>query len=57
MRHNHRRNTSAAKSPRVKPQPPYHEDISVEYLDAMQRAVDETKPKGFILTPISAPGW
>lgn len=38
-------------------QPPYHTEISSDYLDALQRQVDSTKPEGFKLTPITAPGW
>lgn len=38
-------------------QPPYHSDVSEEYLTALQRQVDANKPKGFRLTPISEAGW
>lgn len=38
-------------------QPPYHSEISEEYLDALQRQVDAAKTHGFTLTPIGEPGW
>lgn len=38
-------------------QPPYHSEISDEYLTALQQQVDAAKPEGFRLTPICQPGW
>ena len=37
--------------------PPYHSEISDEYLVALQKFVDLGKPEGFELTPIGDAGW
>lgn len=49
--------TAAHGSPKIRMQPNYHSEISESYIEAMQRAVDAQKPKGFRLTPISEAGW
>ena len=51
--------TKPARAGTIPPctQPRYHSEISDEYLDSMQLKVDNLKPEGFKLTPISGPGW
>ncbi len=48
---------AAYGSPKIRMQPNYHSEISDAYIEAMQKAVDEQKPEGFRLTPISDAGW
>lgn len=56
--HRLRETADAARSDRTtRVQPPYHSEISGEYLSALQRQVDAGKSKNFTLTPISEPGW
>lgn len=38
-------------------QPPYHSEVSDEYLAALQRQVNAAKPEDFSLTPLSQSGW
>lgn len=53
-----RETTSAAGATRsFQGGPPYHSDISDEYLVALQKQVDACKPEGFQLSPISEAGW
>jgi hypothetical protein len=35
----------------------YDDEISEAYLDALQSQVDLLKPEGFVLTPVTEPGW
>lgn len=49
--------TAAHGSPKIRMQPNYHSEISVGYIEAMQKAVDAQKPEGFRLTPIGEAGW
>jgi hypothetical protein len=49
-------NTNNSHSATIK-QPRYHQEIDSGYLAAMQKRVDDAKPEGFKLTPISQPGW
>lgn len=51
------RHAAAYGSPKIRMQPNYHSEISDIYIEAMQKAVDELKPKDFRLTPISEAGW
>ena len=37
--------------------PPYHSEISDDYLAGLQRQVDAGKPANFTLTPLSEAGW
>lgn len=59
MRQPKKRGTStiAHGSPKIRMQPNYHSEVSEGYIEAMQKAVDAKKPKGFRLTPIGEAGW
>lgn len=41
----------------VSQQSDYDTEVSDEYLKAIGKQVDESKPEKFRLTPISDPGW
>lgn len=53
----HKEAVMGGRSHSVAPQPRYHRELGDEYLVALQRQVDGLKPKGFVLTPLSEPGW
>lgn len=46
-----------ALSRAIRQQPNYDTEVSDEYLEALRRQVDGTKPENFHLNPISEPGW
>lgn len=50
--------TTTVKPPRSVPvQPRYHDEVSDDYLDALQHRIDAGKPQGFALIPVCQPGW
>jgi hypothetical protein len=46
-----------ALSKAISHQTNYDSDVSTDYLAALGKKVDEGKPEGFHLTPISDSGW
>ncbi|HEY8604987.1 hypothetical protein [Tsuneonella suprasediminis] len=41
----------------IRQQPDYSTEISDAYFDALEKRIEEEKPKDFTLTPISDAGW
>lgn len=52
-----RLHTAAANRRAPARQPAYDDEVSQDYLDALQRRLDEEKGPNFKLTPICEPGW